>query len=298
MQLAAESKDIQLEVTLSPSARHTVGDAARLQQVVWNLLSNAIKFTPNGGKVEVRLEPAAGSVKLKVSDSGPGISAEFLPFIFDRFRQADGTSTRSHGGLGLGLAIVRHLVELHGGTVEAGSAGRGLGAVFTVSLPRAVSPDGKSARKRGTRKTWRTDKSVTAGEPFLGLDKVRVLLVDDDADNLQVLCVLLQEQRATVQAVSSADEALAAIEWYKPEVVIADLAMPGKDGYELIAKIRELDAINGSATPAVALTSYVRIEDRTRALAAGFNMFVPKPVQPNELLTAISNLVQAGDGSG
>ncbi len=296
VQLAAESKDIQLEVTLSPSARHTTGDAGRLQQVVWNLLSNAIKFTPNGGRVGVRLERAGKNVKIKVSDSGPGISSEFLPFIFDRFRQADGTSTRRHGGLGLGLAIVRHLVELHGGTVAAHSAGEGLGAVFTVSLPMAVSPD-KPARKRRSLKSWPTDLSVTGSEPLFGLDRVRVLLVDDDPDSLQMLSALLGEQRATVEAVSSADEALQSIEWYKPDVVIADLAMPGKDGYELIAEIRELDAIKGGAMPAVALTSFVRVEDRTRALAAGFNMFVPKPVQPKELITAISNLVQSPDAS-
>lgn len=297
VQLAAESKDIHLEVTLSPSARHATGDAARLQQVVWNLLSNAIKFTPNGGRVEVRLEHDDGNVKIKVSDSGPGISPEFLPFIFDRFRQADGTSTRRHGGLGLGLAIVRHLVELHGGTVAADCRGEGPGAVFTVSLPLSVSPDGMPARSRGSRKALSNDSSVAEGELLFGLDRTRVLLVDDDPDSLQVLSALLEEQHATVQATTSADEAIEAIEWYKPDVVIANLAMPGKDGYDLIAKIRELDAIKGSATPAVALTSYVRVEDRTHALAAGFNMFVPKPVQPNELITAISNLVQPSDAS-
>lgn len=292
VQLAAESKDIQLELIMEPAARHTTGDAGRLQQVVWNLLSNAIKFTPNGGRVEVKLERASTNVRIKVSDSGPGISRAFLPFMFDRFRQADGTITRRHGGLGLGLAIVRHLVELHGGTVEADSNGEGLGAVFTVNLPLPVVPERQTPPTRAN--AWTTDVPC-AITPQFSLENVIVLLVDDDPDTLQIMTVLLTEQRAHVQAVGSADEALETLAWCKPDVVVSDLAMPDKDGFDLIARIRESDERDGTVTRAVALTSYVRVEDRTRALAAGFNMFVPKPVQPNELITAIANLVGSSE---
>ena len=295
VQLAAESKGIQLEVTLSPSARLTMGDAGRLQQVVWNLLSNAIKFTPNGGKVAVRLERAGQNVRIMICDSGQGIAPEFLPFIFDRFRQADGTSTRRHGGLGLGLAIVRHLVELHGGTVSAHSGGEGLGATFSVELPLLV-PDRAQHKPRNTGSLWPTPTLEAEAAQVPVLNGVRVLLVDDDPDTLHVLAVLLDEYQAQVESVTSVAEALEVLKWYRPDVMVSDLAMPNEDGYSLIAKVRALEKSEGgsdlSSIPAVALTSYVRVEDRTRALAAGFNMFVPKPIQPNELLNAIANLVE------
>jgi CheY-like chemotaxis protein/two-component sensor histidine kinase len=289
VQLAAESKEIQLEVILSPAARHTVGDAARLQQVVWNLLSNAIKFTPAGGRVEVRLERAGANVEIKVSDCGQGISADFLPFIFDRFRQADGTSTRRHGGLGLGLAIVRHLVELHGGTVRAESAGDGLGSTFTVSLPLAVNPQQTRVRRKGVRMH---DVPEVEAETPPSLENVCVLLVEPDPDTLQVLTLALQSYKADVQPVGSVAAAMEVMEWYKPDVVISDLTMPDEDGYSLIEKIRGLEAGSENRVPAVALTSYVRVEERTRTLAAGFNMFVPKPVQPGELVAAVSHLLE------
>lgn len=290
VQLAIDCKNLHLEVTLDPSARHTVGDANRLQQVVWNLLANAIKFTPSGGRIEVRVERAGENLQMQVSDSGQGIGTEFLPFIFERFRQADGTTTRQHGGLGLGLAIVRHLVELHGGTITANSQGSGKGATFIIKLPLApsVAPRGKKQNENLQQK--RAAQSDSATLP--ALDNVKVLLVDDDPDTLQILSVMLSEAKAGVQRAASVGEALEILTWYEPEVVVSDLAMPGEDGYSLIAKIRDLEATTGKETPVIALTSYVRVEDRAKALSAGFNMFVPKPVQPEELITAIASLAE------
>jgi PAS domain S-box-containing protein len=302
VQLAADSKGIRLEVTLDPSARHASGDSNRLQQIVWNLLSNAIKFTPSGGRVEVRLERAGSALQLKVSDTGQGISPNFLPFIFDRFRQADGTSTRHHGGLGLGLAIVRHLVELHGGTVHADSPGEGCGATFTIKLPIPKEDGGKRKAETVSRKdepfAAENDlhSSTLIPRPLRG---VRVLVVDDDRDTLQMLMIVLSEYGAIVEGASSAAQALEVLQSYKPDVLVSDLAMPGEDGYSLIGKMRSLEVENGKQIPAVALTAYVRVEDRARALSAGFNMFVPKPFESNELITAIANLADAGEpGSG
>ncbi len=290
VQLAADSKHIQLEVTLDPSVRHTVGDSSRLQQVVWNLLANAIKFTPSGGRVEVRVERANAALQVCVSDTGQGISSEFLPFIFDRFRQADSTSTRAHGGLGLGLAIVRHLVELHGGSVQAASAGLGEGATFTIRLPLAVNNIPAKSGNQRSENSWSPENSRRLAEPVHSLEDVRVLLVDDDRDNLQILATMLSGLRANVQTAASVTEAFQLLEWYRPDVVVSDLAMPGEDGYSLIGKLRAMENLKN--TPAVALTAYVGVEDRTRALFAGFNMFVPKPVEPNELIAAIANLAE------
>jgi signal transduction histidine kinase/ActR/RegA family two-component response regulator len=294
IQLAAESKGIRLEVTFDPSARRVAGDAGRLQQVVWNLLSNAIKFTSPGGRVEVRLERAGANARIKLSDTGEGISSDFLPFIFDRFRQADGTSTRKHGGLGLGLAIVRHLVELHGGTVEVTSDGKGCGATFTIELPLAATHERAAQQRRETESAWLNEEASAQLLPLPSLDGVQVLLVDDDQDTLNMLSVMLTECKAHVQGVASAAEAIEVLQWFKPDVLVSDLAMPGEDGYSLISKVRALEAENDRQIPAVALTAYVRIEDRTRALSAGFNMFVPKPVEPNELIMAIANLAAPG----
>lgn len=292
VQLAAESKDIQLEVTLDPSARRVSGDPSRLQQVVWNLLSNAIKFTPAGGRVRVRLERAGTDAQISVSDTGEGINSDFLPFIFDRFRQADGTSTRKHGGLGLGLAIVRHLVEQHGGTVSADSAGKGLGTTFTIRLPLAAAQKGAKGRRKETESLLTSERPNSQLKPLPSLEGVQVLIVDDEQDTLGMLAVMLTEYRAKVQTASSAAEALEVLQWYKPDVLVSDLAMPDEDGYSLIGKVRALSAEDDKPIPAVALTAYVRIEDRVRALSAGFNMFVPKPVEPSELITAIANLAE------
>jgi signal transduction histidine kinase/ActR/RegA family two-component response regulator len=291
VQLAADAKEIQLAITLDPSARHTFGDANRLQQVVWNLLANAIKFTPAKGSIKVSVERAGRFAQFCVSDSGQGISAEFLPFIFDRFRQADGTSTRQHGGLGLGLSIVRQLVELHGGTIKAESKGEGEGATFTTKLPLAPSRKRTTRRERiATGLAAESNDLAVANIPQL--DDVRVLLVDDDPDTLQILSVMLEESSASVQVATSVREALEVLEWYTPDVLVSDLAMPDEDGYSLIEKIRQIENGDGPHIPAVAITSYVRVEDRTRALSAGFNMFVPKPVEPNELISAIASLAE------
>jgi CheY-like chemotaxis protein len=277
---------------LDPSSRYIAGDAGRLQQVVWNLLANAIKFTPSGGRITVSLERMGSDVRISVSDTGEGISPDFLPFIFDRFRQADGTSTRRHGGLGLGLAIVRHLVELHGGTVKAESAGTGRGATFIIRLPRAVPAD-RSRSRSGKAESLRPSQEEASTMPLRAVSSlagVRVLLVDDDRDTLQTLVALLVEANATVQVAASAAEALALLEWYTPDVLVSDLAMPDADGYSLIGEVRAREAETGKQTPAVALTAYVTVEDHVRASAAGFDIFVSKPVEPNELIMAIANL--------
>src|SRR5262249_32318110 len=232
---AADSKGIKLEVILDRAARHVLGDAGRLQQVVWNLLSNAIKFTPHHGRVTVRLERQDANVQIKVSDTGKGIASEFLPSVFDRFRQGDATSTRQHGGLGLGLSIVRHFVELHGGTVEATSHGENQGATFTITLPALADKAGKvvPALKPTSFAESRGRFAVT---PML--TGKRVLLVDDDADTLQVLEVMLGQHEADVQLAASAAEAVEALQWYQPDVMVFDLEMPGEDGYSLIHRIR------------------------------------------------------------
>jgi signal transduction histidine kinase/ActR/RegA family two-component response regulator len=292
VRLAADSKGIQLEVTLEPEAIQASGDAGRLQQIVWNLLSNAIKFTPGGGRVEVWLKRAETDLLIVVRDSGEGISPDFLPLIFDRFRQADGSMTRRHGGLGLGLAIVRHLVELHGGSVSADSPGAGLGATFTIRLPLAtaherMNPGAEVGLQGDLART--VDRSASQS-----LDGVRVLLVDDDQDTLNMLTVVLARHGATTQTVASVAEALKFLALHTPDVLVSDLAMPSEDGYTLIGKVRELESGSGKRILAVALTANVRIEDRTRALSAGFNMFVPKPVEPGELIAAIKSLLTTG----
>jgi CheY-like chemotaxis protein len=290
VQLAVDSKDLRLEIKLDPTARHTLGDANRLQQVVWNLLSNAIKFTPSGGRILVSVERAGEDVQIQVSDSGQGIGPDFLPFIFERFRQADGTTTRQHGGLGLGLAIVRHLIELHGGTIDVDSAGENKGSTFTIKLP--LAPQDTKGRKKLAKDQLARETARASFVSLPPLDNVKVLLVDDDADTLQILSVMLIESRATVQTASSVAQALEILEWYQPNVLVTDLAMPGEDGYSLINKIRAGEALTERQMPVVALTSYVRVEDRAQALSSGFNMFVPKPVQPDELIAAIASLAE------
>jgi signal transduction histidine kinase/CheY-like chemotaxis protein len=292
IQLAADSREIKLEVTLDPSARHALGDASRLQQVVWNLLSNAIKFTPRSGQVSVRLERVDNQIKLCISDTGCGIQKDFLPFVFDRFRQADGTPTRTHGGLGLGLAIVRHLVELHGGTVQADSAGIDQGASFTITLPLAWAVEKPTQRKSQKALLRLVEERQDYVDSLPQLEGVKILVVDDDHDTLQVISVILEERKADVQLAPSVDEALELLQWYQPDVVVSDLGMPAQDGYALIEKLRAIDARENKRTPAIALTSYVRVADRMRALAAGFNLFVPKPVEPAELITAVAHLAE------
>lgn len=287
---AIDAKAIRLLTVLDPKASPVSGDAGRLQQVVWNLLSNAIKFTPKGGRVQVRLERINSHVEIIVSDTGAGISPEFLPHVFDRFRQADGSLTRSHGGLGLGLAIVRHLVETHGGIVWAESEGVGRGSIFTVQLPliavRAVDLSPTPDRVHPTAE-WDMPLCSTAT-----LDGLRVLIVDDEDDTLEMLVAVLSQCGAEVKPASSAAEALETLQEWKPDVLVSDIGMPGEDGYTLISKVRALETEQGRQVSAVALTAHARTEDRMRALSSGFQMHLPKPVEPAELVVVIASLTR------
>ena len=281
----AEVKGVQLQATLEPHAGLVSGDPDRLQQVVWNLLSNAIKFTPKDGRVEVRVARTESHIQLTVSDTGKGIHPEFLPYAFDRFRQADSTITRSYGGLGLGLAIVRHLVELHGGQVRAESAGEGRGASFVVELPLAAIQQGPSPApiQAGVDR----ELPFTPAPTLAGL---RVMLVDDEPDTLETLCAILSQCGAEVRMAGSAGEAIAVMQQWQPTLLIADVGMPGEDGYALLRKVRALETDCGRTLPALALTAYARVEDRVKVLASGFQMHVAKPVEPAELVAAVANL--------
>jgi len=275
---AAEAKSIRLRHTLSPGIGLVKGDPARIQQTVWNLLSNAIKFTPKGGTVEVVVGPKEEFIEIKVRDTGAGIPAKFLPFVFDRFRQADNSTTRAHAGLGLGLAIVKHLVELHGGTVEVQSLGEGKGATFVVQLPVAISvqPD--------------ENTPASDGAPAR-LTNVRVLVVDDDHNSCEIVRRILTACESQVTVAQSADEALRILEELCPDVLISDIGMPGKDGLTLIREIRRDELrLKRSRLPAVALTAFARPEDRIRVLQAGYNTHVAKPVNPTELTAVIGSL--------
>ncbi|MGI8889724.1 MAG: ATP-binding protein [Chthoniobacterales bacterium] len=283
----AGAKSIKLTCVLDPSAGPISGDAERLQQIVWNLVSNAVKFTYKGGEVQVRLKREDSHVELSVSDNGMGIPAEFLPHIFERFTQADTGNTRKHTGLGLGLGITRHLVELHGGVIYAFSDGPDTGATFAVHLPVPILHQGSE--------TSGVHPRVPATPPFdfcSELDGVRVVAVDDDADARRLLQTVLSRCNAKVTAVASAAEALAAVRSERPDVLLSDIEMPNESGYDLIRQVRALPAEEGGETPAAALTAYARVADRTRALRAGFQMHVPKPVEPSELIAVIANLAR------
>jgi signal transduction histidine kinase/ActR/RegA family two-component response regulator len=263
------------------------GDSARLQQVAWNLLSNAVKFTPEGGSVRARLEREGARVRLMVSDTGKGMQAEFLPHVFDRFRQADSATTRAYGGLGLGLAIVRHLVELHGGTVHADSAGEGHGSTFSVTFPLASSAACECA---GERAATTVREAVAERQSFESLSGVRVLVVDDEYDTRQLISTVIAQSGAEVTACASADEALETLKRWQPHILMSDIGMPGEDGYSLIRQVRALPAERGGRTPAAALTAYARDEDRGRALAAGYQLHISKPFNAHELIAAVSSL--------
>jgi signal transduction histidine kinase/ActR/RegA family two-component response regulator len=287
VQPAADSKGLQLQVVVDPAVDNARGDAARLQQVIWNLLSNSIKFTPNGGHVSVKVEGSDSTAEITVTDTGDGISNEFLPFVFDRFKQGDGSITRKHDGLGLGLAIARHLVELHGGTIEAESAGEGLGSAFKVRLPLGTA---------STTEVTLVDSAELPALPGLpiaespDLNGIRILVVDDETDAREMLRVVLEEFGADVITASSARDALDVLPQWKPNVLVSDIGMPEEDGYVLIKKVRGLAAEADGKIPAIALTGYVRVEERMRALEAGYQMFVPKPVDVGELATMILSL--------
>jgi signal transduction histidine kinase/ActR/RegA family two-component response regulator len=281
---AANARGVSIVTMLVPRAGPVAGDPGRLQQVIWNLLSNAVKFTSQGGRIEARLEQEANEVVVRVRDTGAGIDAAFLPHVFERFRQADSSSTRLHGGLGLGLAIVRYLVEAHGGSVAAASDGPGRGATFTVRLP--VTP------VRTGRVPLAPDAGAVdaAARRFATLDRVRVLVVDDDPDTIEVVRQVLESAGAQVIAAASAREALAALSARPPDVLLSDLGMPGEDGYAFIRKVRSLDPARGGRVPAAALTAYTRSEDRREALLAGFQVYLPKPVEPAELTATVARL--------
>jgi signal transduction histidine kinase/ActR/RegA family two-component response regulator len=280
---AADMKQVQLRITADPAASQVTGDSTRLQQVIWNLLSNAVKFSSNGGLIEVTLRTEDDSAVVEVSDSGEGIEPDFLPFVFERFRQADGAKTRRFTGLGLGLSIARSIAEMHGGTIEATSAGRGRGSRFTVRFPpmrtRSAAAVAQAPSPPATTTTTRSS-----------LHGLRILAVDDEADIRTMVRTLLEQHGADVMAVASPQEALDAVSGWKPDLLVSDIGMPGPDGYDLIRRLRELERGQTRHTPAIALTTHVSIDERLRALTAGYQMFVPKPVEPSELIAIIEDL--------
>src|SRR5258708_31251053 len=275
--LVAKSKNVAVRSALDGAA-WVGGDAIRLQQIFNNLLTNAVKFTPERGKVLVGLRKVETNVTISVRDTGEGIDPEFLPHVFERFRQADGSAARRHGGLGLGLAIAKQLTELHGGSIRAESKGKGRGSTFVVCLPMAP-----------TTAEGLDDEPSRLGDE-MNLTGMRVLCVDDDRDTQLALCRLLGECNAEVEAASTSDEALRRLPELRPDVLISDLGMPVKSGYDLIREIRRTE--NGQRLPAIALTAFARAEDRANALAAGYDTHVPKPVQPRDLLRAVASLVR------
>jgi CheY-like chemotaxis protein len=296
--LAAQAKCIQITTVFEPNVEPVSGDANRLQQVVWNLLSNAIKFTPPGGRVEVRLSTSvlpytyrdseldteidssqSTYAQIEVQDTGKGINPDFLPYVFDYFRQADSSTTRTFGGLGLGLAIVRHLVELHGGTVHAESPGEGQGATFTVRLPLIATH------------LETTSESGQKLDCASGLHGMQILVVDDEADMREFLVFLLEEYGAQVTAVASASEALEVLDRVEPDLLLSDIGMPDVDGYMLMRQIRAMPSEQAGKIPAIALTAYARDTDQKQVLEAGFQKHIPKPVEPNELVGAIAKLL-------
>ncbi|HEV7893036.1 MAG TPA: PAS domain S-box protein [Pyrinomonadaceae bacterium] len=287
---AATAKNITLRTTYEPGVGPVMGEPRRLQQVVWNLLLNAVKFTPIGGEVRVHLDCDAAHARVVVTDTGAGIRADFLPFVFDRFRQGDQSTTRTHGGLGLGLSIVRHMVELHGGTVRADSEGEGLGSTFTVELPLLRNADFgmRNGEPLGSESAIRNPQSAI-------LQGLRVLVVDDEQDALDLLRTVLEKNGASVTAVASAEAAHAALAEAWPDLLLCDIGMPVEDGYQLMRRVRELESSrSGVSTPAVALTAYAGEADRALALDAGYQLHVPKPVDPGSLVTLIAELVGRG----
>jgi CheY-like chemotaxis protein/anti-sigma regulatory factor (Ser/Thr protein kinase) len=286
---AAEAKGVRLECDLKPGSGEFAGDPDRLQQIIWNLLANAIKFTPREGRVEVRVERVSSVTRITVTDTGLGISPGFLPHVFDRFRQADSSITRTQGGLGLGLAIVRHLVEVHGGTVQADSEGEGKGSRFTVQMPlRAVVP-APAPPSQGNGHTEAPAGEPSAAPPAVlsGLD---VLVVEDEPDARELVSAVLANYGAQVRSVSSVDEALGQFRDRPPDVLLSDIGLPNADGYALIRRVRELDEASRGKIPAVALTAFASPDDHRRALEAGFDAHVGKPIEPADLALLVASL--------
>ena len=294
MRPAAEARRITLNVQLDPSASGAWCDSVRIQQVVWNLVSNAVKFTPKGGRVDVTLSRERSSFQIQVMDNGQGISSELLPFVFDRFRQADSSTRRRFAGLGLGLSIVKYIVEAHGGTVEANSPGEGKGSTFTVRLPiRAVGigeagEEGKVASTTGEGEPVDV-AAVIGSRPLVRLDGLRVLVVDDEADARRVLVLVLEQVGAIVTAAGSVREAIEALRKARLDVLVSDLGMPDQDGFDLIRQVRD-EGYDARDLPAVALTAFVQKDDARLALLAGFQVHVPKPIDPHDLTSVIARL--------
>jgi PAS domain S-box-containing protein len=282
---SAEMRNLRINMVLDPVAGPVSGDPNRLQQVVWNLLNNAIKFTPKGGKIEVLLSRIDSHLEISVSDTGQGIKPEFLPHVFDRFRQADASTTREHGGLGLGLAISKQLVELHGGQIHAKSAGVGQGATFSVVLPLAIAQHAPESGKPS-----KVDLA-SLGFQEVSLNGKTILVVDDEADARDLLQRVLSERGGRVIVADSADKGLELVRSEKPDVILSDIGMPKKDGYEFILEVRKLPPQLGGKTPAIALTAFARSEDRTRAMMAGYQVHLAKPVEANELIATVASLI-------
>ena len=266
-------KEIKIETIIGANLRLISGDSDRLQQVVWNVLSNAAKFTPNGGKVEISVSQTAAHVQIQVKDTGPGIDSSFLPHVFERFRQADGSTTRTHGGLGLGLAIVRHLIELHGGTIAVENSEHQTGAIFTIRLPL---PSGELRSEA----IWQVRFALDGSQEHPSLEGLRILVVDDETDTLDLIGMELAQHGAKITSVASAEEALETLAREQIRSLISDIGMPKIDGYELIRRIRQQEDGQGHKLPAVALTAYAQVQDRMQAIMAGFSTHVVKPVKP------------------
>ncbi|SNT32456.1 MHYT domain-containing protein, NO-binding membrane sensor [Noviherbaspirillum humi] len=284
---AAMAKSIRLQAELAPNAGTVSGDPNRLQQVLWNLLSNAVKFTPEGGMVAISLTVEGDDAVVTVTDSGIGIAPDFLPHVFDRFRQADASTTRQHGGLGLGLSIVRHLAELHGGAVSASSSGAGQGATFTLRLPVAGSDAAVRAEKTDP---GQASRDLPAARDLGNLSGIRVLVVDDQDDARDLVERILQNCGAVTIGASSAGQALSLVEQAPPDVIVSDIGMPGMDGFEFMRRVRAFGAARGGDVPAVALTAFSRAEDQKRALQAGFNHYLSKPFEPADLVDCVAGL--------
>jgi CheY-like chemotaxis protein len=278
---AADAKGILVEYVAEPDLGAISADSARIHQIVWNLLANAVKFTPQGGKISVDVRQDGSHARLTVRDTGQGIHHEFLPRVFDRFRQADSSTTRIFGGLGLGLAVVRHLVELHGGAVSAESEGVGKGATFSVTLPLLTE------RKEPTHLTPGQD---LVGPNVWSLDGLRVLVVDDEPEARLIIGTLIKRAGAEVKTCNSAGQGLATLLEWLPDVILSDIAMPEEDGYSFISKVRLLPVEQGGETPAAALTAYAREEDRMQALAAGYQMHISKPIDASHLISMVATL--------
>jgi len=289
---SADAKEIAVRTTIDPKAGPVLGDPQRLQQIVWNLLTNAVKFTPKGGKVDVIVQRVNSHIEIVVHDSGIGIAAEFLPHLFERFRQADASTTRRFGGLGLGLSIVKQLVELHGGTIAASSEGEGAGATFVVSLPlRAVRDKAAPPREHPS-----TGRAAVERAPDVSLAGIVVVVVDDDADARDLIQAVLTDAAAEVSTAASAAAGLELVKARHPDVIVSDIGMPERDGYQFIRDVRILPPAEGGRTPAIALTAFARSEDRTRAMLAGYQVHVSKPIEAQELVATVMSL--AGNSRG